>query len=114
MTGTTTEHRTVRADIVRSHVIDFMQLSVASHRVFAPFIGSIMEATGSKDRGVRLTYSQASTPSPVALQTCQEPECRLVGCFSKVGAGVVFTFLIPPQLLGRNATVIPRSHAREH
>jgi len=32
-----------------------------------------MEATGSKDRGVRLTYSQASTPSPIASQTRQYP-----------------------------------------
>jgi hypothetical protein len=38
-----------------------------------------MEATGSKDRGVRLTYSRASTPLPIESQASQYPSVAFAG-----------------------------------
>jgi hypothetical protein len=57
------------ADIVRGYIVDFLQLSVAPNLVFAPFIGSMTEATGSKDREfASRTPKPAGLPWPVALK----------------------------------------------
>jgi hypothetical protein len=50
-----------------------MQVSIASRRAFAPFIGSITEATGNKDRGVRLTVLSSVFNPITSTRTLEKP-----------------------------------------